>query len=171
MKRLTLAQRRSLAYIRRSNQILFRRVRGNAERHVPRTVTLHPAERVQIIRLFWFMLKAFRWMGKRLPVGTVDRGRLLLRAKFMRRITGTVRKLFRPGRTAPYFVTGRDAEDLFSNLDLVHRAFSAWKTEYTESAKDIKKADEEAVEALWAIRSILNVGHLPVGKRSDRFGR
>jgi len=174
MKRLTPIERRAINLIVRENmRILFSRNRKNAGRFIPQRVEIEPGEARQMIRLNRFMAGAMSWMGKKLPPKSNERAQLRLRLIYLRDSNRLIHKMLvkRPERRAPLYITGREAEMYFSNLEIVHRAFKAFRMNYLESATDMTKASDEAAEAWWAIRSIINVGHLPAEKRSERFGR
>lgn len=177
MKKLTTIERRAVNLIVQENiRILFSRNRSgsrkNAGRVVPNRVVIEPGEARQMIQLNRFMAGAMSWMGKKLPPKSHERAQIRVRLVYLADANRLIRRMLerQPGRRAPLFITGKEAEMYFSNLDIVHRVFRAFRMNYIESATDMKKASDEAGEALWAIRSIINVGHLPAEKRSDRFG-
>ena len=110
-------------------------------------------------------------LGKKLAPKSTERAQFRIRLAYLRDINRMIRRMLVPGRRAPLYITGKEAEMYFSNLEIVHKVFTAFRMNYIESATDIKKASDEAGEAWWCIRSIINVGHLPVGKRPEHFGR
>lgn len=172
MKKLTPIERRAINLIVRENiRILFTRTKKNPGKFIPRRVEIEPGEARQMIRLNRFMAGAMNWMGKKLPQRSDAWAQVRTRMIFLLNMSRLVQEklIGQPGRRSPLYLTGKEAEMYFSNLEIVHRVFAAFRKNYVESAHDIKKADAEAAAALWAIRSILNVGHLPVEK--TRFGR
>jgi hypothetical protein len=159
------------ALCRDTINILF--ARKNPERRaIPDRITVRPNEARIIVRLNNFMANAINWMGKKVGPSTKERGLMYVRMLHLRDMNRHVRAILgKPGRTSPLYITGEEAKLYFHVLELVHGAFRLIKRNYAESAINMKAADAEADEAWWAIRSIINVGHLPVGKRPEFFGR
>lgn len=75
--------------------------------------------------------------------------------------------LSQSGRVAPFVLTGEDAKIYFAILNWAHERWYVVRKQIIENAEDVKTAERHTAEMLWAIRSILNVGHLPV--ESSRF--
>lgn len=174
MKRLTPIERRAIQLIVSENQrILFSRNRKNAGGFIPQRISIEPGEAQRMIRLNRFIAGSMSWLGKKLAPKSHERAQFRVRLLFLRDTNRLIHRMLvaHPGRRAPLFITGREAEMYFSNLEIVHKVFKAFRMNYIESATDIKRADEEAGEAWWCIRSIINVGHLPTGKRPEHFGR
>lgn len=172
MKKLTPIERRAINMIVRENiRILFNRTRRNPGKFIPQRVEIQPHEARQMIRLNRFMASAMSWMGKKLPPKSHERAQIRVRLVYLADSNRLIRRMLerQPGRRAPLFITGQEAAMYFSNLEIVHRVFAAFRMNYIESATDMKKASDEAGDAWWAIRSIINVGHLPVGKRPEHF--
>lgn len=172
MNKLKPIERRAINLIVASNmRILFRRNKKNPGRFIPQRVEIQPHEARQMIRLNQFIAGAMAWLGKKLPPQSRERAQFRIRLAYLRDVNRLIRKMLVPGRRASLYITGKEAEMYFSNLEIVHKVFSAFRMNYIESARDMKRASDEAGDAWWAIRSIINVGHLPVGKRPEHFGR
>lgn len=174
MGALRASERRAVNLIVRSNiKILFSRNKKNPGRFIPQRVEIAPHEARQMIRLNRFIAVGMSWLGKKLPPKSTERAQFRIRLAYLRDINRMIRRMLehQPGRRSPLYITGKEAEMYFSNLEIVHKVFTAFRMNYIESATDIKKASDEAGEAWWCIRSIINVGHLPVGKRPEHFGR
>jgi hypothetical protein len=168
MRKLTPAEARFIRSVVKENiRILYSRNRRNpnGRRMIPTRVEIRPNEARIMVRLNSFIGNAINWMGKKLRPQSQERAHLRIRLLHLRDLNRSIRAILgRPGRTASYFVTGQEAEVYFNTLELAHKAFPAIRMNYIESARDIKEADRTAKEAWWAIRSIINVGHLPVEK-------
>ncbi len=149
-------------------RLLFSRKNGpkkNPERHVPRQIEIRPVEAKTMIRLNNFMANAINWMGKKVQPGMRERALIRVRMIHLRDTNRRIRAILgKPGRTAPLYITGQEAELYFHILELVHASFNLIKRNFAESARDMKSADAVAQEAWWAIRSLINVGHLPAQK-------
>lgn len=75
--------------------------------------------------------------------------------------------LSKPGRVAPFILAGVDANRYFAVLAWAHDRWAVIRKNFIETATNIKQAERQSAEALWAIRSLINVGHLPV--EASRF--
>ena len=148
--------------------LLFSRKNGqkrNPGRFIPQQIEIRPSEARIMIRLNNFMVNAINWMGKKVGPTTKERALIRVRMIHLRDTNRRIRAILgKPGRTAPLYLTGDEAKLYFHILELVHASFNLIKRNYAESARDMKAADAMAQEAWWAIRSLINVGHLPVEK-------
>ena len=134
----------------------------------PDRATIYPKDAAELIVVNAFIARGLVMLARKLTGN--DRKFMVFRASKVREINGRIRKkLMVPKPISSLVITGDDAILYFGALNRAHEEFGAIRKNYIEGARDIKRAEGEAKLAWWALRSLIQVGHMPVEK--SRFIR
>jgi hypothetical protein len=129
----------------------------------PDRATVEQSDAAAILRVNRFIRRGFIVFARKLT-GT-DRKIARFRAAQVSEVSKRIKqKLMGSKPISRLIITGNDAVFYFGALEATHKHFSAVAKNYVEASKDPKQAEVEAKEALWAIRSLIQVGHMPVEK-------
>lgn len=165
MPRLTPAEKSFMRAMREQTILLMGPKRNPVG---PDRATIYQEDATGILRVNRFIRRSFLTFARK-HTGT-DRKIARFRAAQVSEVSKRIKqKLMGPKPISRLVITGTDAIYYFAALNLTHQHFAAVAKNYVEGSSDPKRAEIESKEALWAIRSLIQVGHMPVEK--SRFPR
>lgn len=129
------------------------------------TVTIFPKDANVMIRTNLFLVRALHLLSNKAGTtrGGMRRADAARAAMEIREVNSRIREtLKRRDRVAPLIITGKKALVYYALLEWAHSRYTIIRKNYMETAEDLDEADRRAKEALWVIRSLINVGHPPV---------